>query len=324
MDIVVHPIRFTIPTGFVDYTPYIFTLDKAGYQLELVLADKTRNSSLHKLALDHLKDRKAVLGKRLRIVTDQEPIRPITVDERPGVMATVEYVADGQVYLEDCEFIDVSPGTYLRLFFRRPRRRMSAQELRVSAINTALRIDRPPMQKRPPGFMWYQMGPIQLLLSRGWTPPEAFFFKVPGRELSLSVKTTPAVDLLERSPLEMFGIPQHRAQPLPQDESFLNSDTQQFMIREPEADANKTSLAVTSRRRADDHTVVVLGRQFDTRDGDGQRLHVAVHDLLQSLSSAPPPSAPNPLQGFIRPSTVRKHKARSSSKRSNRRRKRNK
>jgi len=250
------------------------------------------------------------------------------VDEHQGMMATVETVAENAHFVENCQFIEISSECYLRLFLRfvhGGRLRAPFKVPRLSLINASLRINRPRMQERPNGFTWYQIGPVQILLSQGWIPPEAFFLKDPTREISLSLKTVTEQNVLEISPLEMFGIPQHRAHLLAQgDESFLDSDIQQYMIREPEADGDKQSLAITSRRQSGDRTVVILGRQFQGNEGNGQQLDSAVHNLLESMTLAPSPPPSGPLQGLTGPRAAMKRKSRgpSSVKRSRRSRKR--
>lgn len=328
MDIVVHPIRFTIPSGFVDYTPYIFTLRDSQYRLELILAEKRAGQDLRELLLDHLRDRKTALGKRVRVKNPRRPVTPVVVDEHQGMMATVEIVAENAHFVENCQFIEISSECYLRLFFRfvrGGRLRTTFKVPQLSLINASIRINRPRMQEPPDGFVWYQIGPVQILLSQGWTPPEAFFLRDPAREISLSVKTVTEQDFLESSPLEIFGIPQQRAHLLAQgDQPSLDSDIQQYVIREPEADGDKQSFAITSRRQSGDRTVVVLGRQFQANEGNGLQLDSALHNLLESMTLAPSPPPSDPLQTLIRPPAAMKRKARgpSSVKQSRRSRKR--
>jgi hypothetical protein len=282
MDLVIHPIQFRVPAGFSDYSRYLFTRDAR--QLEILYGQK-RGESLRTLLREYI-DRSRLLIAKGKLGVGK--MRPLVIDGKQGLAVTLTLRVERREK-KICEFFPINKKQYIRLFYRAPAvSKSSLTEL--AAINRAIRIDRSRggPRSKPHGWICYHIGPLHVSLPPDYEPPSTFFMQDKDSRLHLSMKALrPHTGLLEQqSDLELFGIPDRRAQLISSAETLVESTVRRYVLREPDPRGESVSLALTARRAAGPLTVAVLGRQRDRDEVQDARLETAVNELLQSVQAS--------------------------------------
>jgi hypothetical protein len=202
--------------------------------------------------------------------------------------AQLSYFAKGKREIEMAHFITIRAEQYVRLFYRLPLRVFASEENKLITIEENLKFNSEDfnIQVAPNGWRRYQVGTVHLGLPSEWTPPTAFFMQDPRGQLSLSLKTLPNIALLDdRTNLELFGIPERRAERLEDDLRFIGPQVQGYRLREPDVKGEAVSFALASRQTIGPSKVAILAHQHNDNTSLLPVLKSAMQNLMMSLHS---------------------------------------